>query len=119
MKQFFLSMLCLIGLGMIANSQHSHSEIDTIRTILENDKMKVVEYVGTSGKGVCGKGIHSHPPHLTILLTDARIKVTTPDGKVQDFELKAGFTAWFEADTHIAINNEANPVKAYLIELKK
>ncbi len=80
--------------------------------------MKVVEYVSTPGKDVCGKGMHSHTPHLTIMLTDALVTVTTPGGKVQNYDIKAGFASWFEADTHIVINNGLMPVRAYLIELK-
>jgi quercetin dioxygenase-like cupin family protein len=80
--------------------------------------MLVTEYVSTSGKDVCGKGKHSHVPHLTIFLTDGRVKLTTIDGKTQDFDLKAGATFWSEAETHMAINNGNETAKVYLVELK-
>lgn len=118
MKQFILSTFCLLGFLVCVYSQQAHWVTDTIKTLLENDKLKVVEYVSTPGKDVCGKGVHSHAPHLTILLTDALIRVSTTDGKTQDYDLKAGFTLWTEADTHIAINQSVKPVRAYLIELK-
>ena len=118
MKQVILSAFCLFGICVYGISQQSGIIKDTVRTVLENDKLKVVEYGSTPSKDVCGKGLHSHAPHLTILLTDAVIKLTTQDGKEQDFELKAGFTLWSEADTHIAINNGNKPIKAYLIEFK-
>jgi quercetin dioxygenase-like cupin family protein len=118
MKHTILSAFCFLGFCAYGNSQHGGVVKDTMRTILENDKLKVVEYISTPGKDACGKGLHSHAPHLTILLTDASIRLTTKDGKEQDFELSAGFTLWSEAETHMAINNGGRPVKAYLVEIK-
>lgn len=118
MKRFFLSAFCLLSFFVCGYSQQAHWVTDTIKTVLDNDKLKVVEYASTPGKDACGKGMHSHGPHLTIFLTDALIRLTTTDGKTQDYNLKAGFTIWTEADTHIAINQSVKPVRAYLIELK-
>ena len=118
MKQLILSAFCIIGLLIHGNCQQANIVTDTIKTILENDKLKVVEYASTPGKDACGKGMHSHAPHLTIFLTDALIRLTTMDGKTQDFDLKAGFTLWTEADTHMAINNGGKPVRVYLVEIK-
>ena len=118
MKHLTLSAFCFLGLCVYGNCQQAGVVKDTIKTILENAKLKVVEYASTPGKDACGKGLHSHAPHLTILLTDALIRLTTKDGKEQDFDLKAGFVLWSEAETHMAINNGSKPVKAYLIEVK-
>jgi len=118
MKQLFLFVICFFGFAVYGKSQQDISVSDTIRVILENDKLKVTEYTSTPGKDVCGKGKHTHAPHLSILLTDAIVTVTTPDGKTQMFDLKAGSTFWSEAETHIAINSGSKIAKAYLVELK-
>jgi hypothetical protein len=118
MKKLLLVTLCLYGISFYGRSQGLSNPSDTIQVILENDKMIVTEYVSTSGKDVCGKGKHSHAPHLTIFLTDARVKLTTDDGKTQDFDLKSGATFWSEAETHIAINNGNETAKVYLVEVK-
>lgn len=118
MKKLLLVTLCLLGISVCGRSQVLSNPSDTIQVILDNDKMIVTEYVSTPGKDVCGKGKHSHAPHLTILLTDARIKLTTDDGKTQDFDLKAGTTFWSEAETHMAINNGNEAAKVYLVEVK-
>ena len=118
MKQLFLFAICFFGFAVYGKSQQDISLSDTIRVILENDKLKVTEYTSTPGKDVCGKGKHTHAPHLSILLTDAIVTVTTPDGKTQMFDLKAGSTFWSEAETHIAINSGSKIAKAYLVELK-
>lgn len=117
MKQF-LAVTIFLGLAICGNSQQNPLAEDTIKVILENSKLRVTEYSSTPGKDVCGKGKHSHAPHLTILLTDAIVRLTTSEGETRDFDLKAGFALWSEAETHIAINNGTKPVKAYLVELK-
>ena len=118
MKRLLLFAICFFGFAVYGKSQQDIRVLDTIKVILENDKLKVTEYTSTPGKDVCGKGKHTHAPHLSILLTDASVRLTTTDGKVQDFDLKAGTTFWSEADTHIAINNGSKPAKVYLIEVK-
>ena len=118
MKQLFLSVICFLGFAICGKSQPNNIPLDTIKVILENDKLKVTAYSSTPGKDICGKGKHTHAPHLSVLLTDAIVKLTTSDGKTQDFDLKAGTTFWSEAETHIAINNGNKPAKVYLVEVK-
>ncbi|MBK8503959.1 MAG: hypothetical protein IPL46_18170 [Saprospiraceae bacterium] len=118
MKQLFLSLFCLLGFVIFGYGQQNIAAIDTIKEILENEKVKVTEYASTPGKDICGKGKHSHPPHLSIFLTDAKARLTTADGKTQDFDLKAGTAFWSEAETHMVINNGNKSAKVYLIEVK-
>ncbi len=118
MKQLFLFAVCFFGFAVYGKSQQHISVSDTIKVIVENDKVKVTEYVSNPGKDICGKGKHTHAPHLSILLTDAKVTVTTLDGKTQIFDLKAGAAFWSEAETHIAINSGSKIAKAYLVELK-
>jgi hypothetical protein len=118
MKQLFLFAICFLGFAVYGKSQQNIPVSDTIRVILENDKVKVTEYVSNPGKDVCGKGKHTHGPHLSILLTDAKVTVTTADGKTQMVNVKAGTTFWSEAETHIAINSGNKVAKAYIVEVK-
>jgi hypothetical protein len=118
MKSFFLFAALTVLLAFHAKSQQSEFTSDTIRTVLENNKVKVTEYISNPGKDVCGKGTHSHAPHLSIVFTDAKVAVTTPNGKTQSFDVKAGTAFWSEAETHIAINSGSSVVKAYIVEVK-
>ena len=118
MKQLFLSAICLLGFAICGKSQQNSTPIDTIKVILENDKVKVTEYVSTPGKDVCGRGKHTHPAHLSIFLTDAKARLIMPDGKMQDFDMKAGTAFWSEAETHMVINNGNKSAKVYLVEVK-
>jgi hypothetical protein len=114
MKFVFLFTVCFLGFFIYGRSQQT----DTIRVIIENDKIRVTEYVSNPGKDICGKGKHTHAPHLSILLTDAKVAVTPADGKTQIVEVKAGATFWSDAETHIAINSGNNVARAYIVEVK-
>src|SRR5258706_16396629 len=89
------------------------------KVVLDNDNVRVYEFDSTPSKDVCGAGKHSHPAHLTVLLNDASITITTPDGKVSTKKLKSGTTFWSPAETHMVVNSGAGQVKCQLVEVKK
>src|SRR5262245_16175556 len=63
---------------------------ETSKILFENDQTRVIEYHTNSGKNICGLGLHSHPAHVFIMLTDAKLRVVTPDGKEEMVDCKAG-----------------------------
>jgi len=89
------------------------------KVVLDNENVKVYEFASGPGKDVCGAGRHSHPAHLTVMLTDASITITTPDGKVSTKKMKAGSTFWSPAETHMVVNSGGGEVKCQLVEVKK
>ena len=56
MKQLFLLAVCYFSFAVHGKSQQNIPVSDTIKVILENDKVKVTEYVSNPGKDICGKG---------------------------------------------------------------
>lgn len=72
MKQMCIAALCFFGIVIYGKSQAIKVPSDTIKVILENEKLKVTEYSSSPGKDICGKGKHTHDPHLSIFLTDAK-----------------------------------------------
>ena len=105
-------------LAMYTKGQQVNPVQDTEKVIVDNDKMRVIEFVSNPGKDVCGKGKHTHPPHLSILLTDAKVTVTSSDGKTQVVDVPAGAAFWSPAETHIAINSGNKITRAYIVETK-
>ncbi len=87
------------------------------RVVLENKSVRVIEYKSRPGLGVCGEGIHSHPAHLAIALTAAKVKVTQ-DGKTTYGEVPAGEVMFFEAEVHAAENVGGAGTRFYLVEIK-
>jgi hypothetical protein len=119
--------LLLAGLGAIA-TQLDPAEAGAqdatkvmpraYRVALENDQVRVIEFNGRPGMGICGDGMHSHPAHLTIVMTDWKGIVTTPDGQVQKRERKQGDVFWSEAETHKLENTGATNSRVLIVELK-
>lgn len=88
------------------------------RVVLENDQVRVLEYIGKPRLGVCGEGMHSHPDHVTVLMTPIRARVTLPEGKTFVAENKAGDVIFEAAGTHAVENIGGRESRALLIELK-
>ena len=42
------------------------------KVLFENSRVRVLEYLGKPGLGVCGQGRHYHPEHLTIAARNGR-----------------------------------------------
>jgi len=88
------------------------------RVAFENDKLRVLEFNSRPGMGVCGSGVHSHPPHLTVALSAAKVRVKLPGGKTFVGENKLGDVFWSEAETHEVENISGKDSRALLVELK-
>jgi hypothetical protein len=87
------------------------------RVVLENDRVRVLEYKSRPGLGVCGHGTHYHPAHVTVSLTGAKLKVSQ-DGKVRFVEIPPGHVFFSEAQTHSAEIIGGYGTRTYIIELK-
>ena len=88
------------------------------RVVFENDKLRVLEFNSRPGMGVCGIGMHSHPPHLTVALSPGKARLKRPDGSTLVGENKLGDVFWSEAETHEVENISGKDMRALLVELK-
>ena len=87
------------------------------KVVFENDKVRVTEYNARPSMGVCGVGLHSHPAHLSVVLSPARVKETV-NGKSRIIENRLGDVFWQPAVTHEVENIGTNGVRSLIIELK-
>ena len=117
-------MLALLGImGMASATDVNAQDASAVnprayRVAFENEKLRVLEYRSRPGLGVCGQGKHSHPAHLTMVSSDAKVKVTTNDGKVLAVEAKAGDMFWSPAEIHTTENISGHAVRSFIIEVK-
>ena len=88
------------------------------RVAFENDQVRVLDFVGRPGMGICGEGMHSHPAHLTIVMTDWQGVVTTADSPAKPRQRKAGDVFWSEAETHKLENTGKTNSRVMIVELK-
>lgn len=117
----YLLLLPMLFAMAVTMGQNPAADEPVERVIIDNDKIKVVEHVGQpAGDGVCGLGMHHHEPHLTIVLTDAKVRITPENGQPQEMEVKSGTSIWFDtAETHSVSNVGDQPSKMILVYLKE
>jgi hypothetical protein len=120
-RRELLALLAIFGIagGRDASAQDA-SKVNprAYRIAFENERLRVLEYRSRPGLGVCGQGKHSHPAHLSMLSTDAKVKVTLEDGKFVVAEGKAGEMFWSPAEVHTTENISGHAVRSYIIEIK-
>ena len=88
------------------------------KVVLENDRVRVLEFNSRPGMGICGNGMHAHPPHLTVALSPAKVRVRLPDGREFTPENQLGDVFWEEAVTHETENLSGHDVRALIVEIK-
>ena len=118
-RRHLLALLAAFGVTPQALAQDAAIVAPrSFRVVLENERVRVLEYKSRPGLGVCGEGMHYHPDHVTVSLTGAKLKVTTPDGKAIFDDIPAGAVFFAPAETHTAEIIGGFNTRSYLIELK-
>ena len=117
------SLLALLPMLVITEGSHAQDAVQSqpqnYRVSFENNKLRVLEYNGRPGMGVCGDGMHSHPAHLTVLLSTGKVRIKTPDGKVEVHgDTPVGAVFWSDGETHEVENIGGSNVRLLIIELK-
>lgn len=90
----------------------------TERVVLENARVRVLEYTSRPHGDVCGVGTHSHPAHLTIVLSPARDRATTQGAKAEVANMKVGDVYWSDGETHSDVNIGGTDSRLIVVELK-
>ncbi len=88
------------------------------KVVLDNAEVRVLQYNSRPGMGVCGDGIHSHPAHLTVLLTPAKVHLIE-NGHDLIVSQKQGDVFWSGPVTHETENLSGAEVQCLIIEMKK
>jgi hypothetical protein len=88
------------------------------RVALENDKLRVLEFVGRPGMGICGEGMHSHPARLSVVMNGYKSVVTTPTSAARPAARNDGEVFWSEAVTHKVENVGKTNSRVLIVELK-
>lgn len=121
-RKLLLAGLGSLGAQLALGEAHAQDAAKVMprayRVAFENDKLRVLDFTGRPGMGICGESMHSHPAHLTVVLTDWQGKATTPDGTVRDRARKHGDVFWSEAETHKLENTGKSNSRVLIIELK-
>ena len=117
-------LLLLAAVGGAASSAPSRAQDAakinprSYKVVLENEHVRVLEYLAKPGIGVCGVGRHFHPKHLTIALSGGRAKVRSEDGRVRSEDAPPGTIFWAPAEMHEVENISGRNMRAYIVEIK-
>jgi len=119
LRRALLALLPMLVITEASSGQDAvQSQPQNYRVAFENDKVRVLEYNSRPGMGVCGDGMHSHPAHLTVLLSTGKVRIKTPDGKMEVHNDPVGAVFWSDAVTHEVENISGSNIRSLLIELK-
>jgi hypothetical protein len=119
LRRALLAALPLLAITSEAEAQDAaRVQPSAYRVVLENERLRVLEFNSRPGMGVCGNGMHSHPPHLNVALSPAKASIRLPNGTSIVAENKLGDVWWSEAETHEVENISGRDVRALIIELK-
>jgi hypothetical protein len=114
-----LAMLAALGVTRDVFAQDAvTSDPRSFRVVVENERVRVIEFRSGPGLGVCGQGMHYHPERVTVSLTGAKVKVTNAEGRSRVREVPPGHVSFEPAVTHATENIGGSGTRTYMIELK-
>lgn len=112
-------MLAALGVARDLLAQDAAtSDPRSFRVVLENERVRVLEYRSRPGLGVCGQGMHYHPDRVTVSLTGGKVRFTNANGRRGVLEIPPGHVVFAPAVTHSTENIGGAGTRTYMIELK-
>jgi len=88
---------------------------DKYSVVLENERVRVLRYHDKPGDRTSQ---HDHPDYVLYAESSFKRRLTFPDGRKQEVDVKAGSVAWLKAHTHIGENIGDTNTDVILVELK-
>jgi len=114
-----LALLAALGVPRSALAQDAvTADPRSFRVVLENNRVRVLEYRSGPGLSVCGQGMHYHPERVTVSLTGAKVRITTAAGAPVVRDIPQGHVFFSPAETHATENVGGAGARTYIIELK-
>ncbi len=89
---------------------------DIYKLKFENERVRVMEVVFVPGAKIA---MHSHPDHVTTLITAGTLRLSYPDGTTKEISGNAGDVFYIPAESHAAENIGTTEVKGIVVELKE
>jgi quercetin dioxygenase-like cupin family protein len=111
----YVAAVCLCSATILSAQDAVKVDPKHYSVVSENDQVRILKvHYGPHEKSV----MHSHPNTVAVFLTDAKGTFTFPDGKKQDFEVKAGDSQYSAAATHLPENTGDKEMQLIVVELK-
>ena len=112
---FCVTVMCLCSATILLAQDAVKVDPKHYSVVSENDQVRILKvHYGPHEKSV----MHSHPDTVAVFLTDAKGQFTFPDGKKQEFTVKAGDAQYSAAATHLPENTGDKDMELIVTELK-
>jgi len=85
------------------------------KLVLENDRVRLFDVAFNPGDKAV---MHGHPDHVVYVIEGGTNRLTFPDGKSVDVDLKPGQALWIDAGQHETVNAGKSNVHLLVFELK-
>jgi hypothetical protein len=89
---------------------------DKYSVVLENERVRVLRYHDKPGDKTLQ---HAHPDYVLYAESSFKRRLTFPDGRKHEVEVKAGSVVWMKAHIHIGENIGDTNTDVIIIELKE
>ena len=89
---------------------------DKYSVVLENERVRVLRYHDKPGDRTLQ---HAHPDYVLYAESSFRRRLTFPDGRKHEVDVKAGSIAWMKAHIHIGENIGETNTEVIIVELKE
>ncbi len=89
---------------------------DKYSVVLENERVRVLRYHDQPGDKTSQ---HAHPDYVLYAQSSFKRRLTFPDGRTQEVDVKAGSVAWMKGHTHIGENIGDTNTDVIIVELKE
>ena len=110
-----VAAVCVCGATILPAQDAVKVDPKHYSVISENDQVRILKvHYGPHEQSV----MHSHPDTVAVFLTDAKGQFTFPDGKKQEFTVKAGDAQYSAAATHLPENTGDKDMEIIVTELK-
>ena len=88
---------------------------DKYSVVLENERVRVLRYHDKPGDRTLE---HAHPDYVLYAESSFKRRLTFPDGRNQEVDVKKGSFGWFQAHRHIGENIGDTDTDVIIVELK-
>jgi beta-alanine degradation protein BauB len=112
------STVAAFAAGFALAATRPHLALDSQKVLIDNARVRVLEYRSRPAGNVCGAGEHAHPAHVTIVLSPARDRAEAVGGKTEIGDMKVGDVYWSDGETHTDVNIGKTNSRVILVELK-
>lgn len=115
LKLWFVCSAVLTGSVVILAQDPVKVDSSHYKVVLENPAVRILKIDYAPGsKSV----MHQHPDAIAVLLSAAKMRFTTPDGKSEDLDRPIDSALYTPAGSHSPANIGSTPLSAVLIEFK-